>query len=520
MGLAYGLQSAGRDIQSLGNATVAYARRQREAEDTVKLETEGQQFLQDLDKTEEEQRKTLPPEQQRQGIIDEGKKLIEGYKLKMEPRLQKRFAASAERFLTGRARGVQDRAFVEFERKGKAALQASVEAHAQRFLESSNPTEQALHLEGLRETLERGELSALITREESVLALQKVERDGREFAGRLALRANPAQAVQQFKTLLDGGTTGVEVYDRVPRNVLPKLHDEAKEQLRAQVAERAQGDAQAQRTLTDRQGRTASAYRAIVLNPATSTQDLLALVPTINSDRRTQELGEEDHASLLRDVQTILSKRQSDAAQDRDVPLVARTAVILIELAKTPDDLIKAKNYVSANASQLSEGSLSKFYGRIENRQTQGAYTNRDAYKEGRQTILGAAFPGGIVPAALDQIDAATKTKLSLALDIYGEQMQTIYGQRGPEAGDAAAREEARRLRDLYFDKETTPSHLPGLPPEIGAAQTFDDAVRLIQRLKTSTGDPVPRAFQRQLFQKAEEVFRQGPPPPPAKEKR
>ena len=511
-GIAEGLQRAGQAIGSVGERIVAFDRRRQEAEDVAKTEEQTQLFLQQLDTTEEEQRKSTRPEGRRQALLDAGKGLIEDFAAQVGPRRQQRFRADAQRFVTARARGVQDSSFQEFVQQGRAALQASVDSYTQRFMQSRSEVEGGLYLQHIKETLDQGVVSGLVTEPESVRIIEKVDQDSREYAARVALRADPGQAVQDFQALLKGGKGATEALNRAPFTALPKLFDEAQEQLAKRVAQTDHADARARRTLHDEQGRNASRYRETIRDPRAESATLVGLVDQVNADRRAQLIGEEDHASLLGDIQTFLGKKQAEAFQDRDIPSVAKQASLLIELAATPAALEQARAYVTENAASLSSESLSKYLGRIDVRKEKGSYTNRDAYREGKQLILGAAFPGGVVPAAMDKIDAATQTKLSAATDIYAEMMDTIYTREGPERGDARAREEARKLRDLYFpldDKSTRA--LPGLPDELRAATTYEEGLGILK------GMDIPQALKRQYYLKMKQSLpRQAPANAPA----
>jgi hypothetical protein len=328
-----------------------------------------------------------------------------------------------------------------------------------------------------------------------------------------AVRAYPDQMARHLEALARG-EPGLPDMPEVPADKIPALLDEARQQWDASLRRSEHQEVLATRVLAQRQDVAASEIRTQLYKPGITTQELGGLFAEVNARRASGELSEGDHSEMVSHIQSLTDtyRREAEArakearARRDDAP--RRDAAILIETAETPAEFARASAYVLAISGALTGETLSTLLGRIQTRRDATNYTNRDSYREGKSVIMGAAFPIG-VEISLDRLDQATKVKLNTALDIYSQTMGQIHEQDGFRGVDVQAREQARRLRDLYFPRDedvgTDPLRaLPARPPELEGL-AYGEALLRLEALGLQP------ALKQQIFErlKLEEAQRQ-----------
>lgn len=515
-GLAEAIGYAGRQVgQSLmGMAEVQLAVRQRA--EAVQVQDFQAQFTDDL--LEGQQRlavdRSIPPMELRargEALRDQ---LLEKYSADLPARVRPKFLATARQAAIQPLYALDQVGVQRFGEQAKTTLEHRSAQLTRQTVQSTTPAERVA-LQAQHDALFDDYAAQGLLAPADVPMLKQKHRDAvvvADLEGRI--RQDPAGMLTQF---LKGPADNLDV----PPTELTRLTDTAYSALSRQVSMEEAAEQKAKRILDEKQGQQASTYRMQIYKTGVTTEELTALIGPINQDRAAGRLSEADHDDLLGKIHTLTGKLTDDTYKDRDIPTVAQAGWLLIELAETTAHHQQARDWVVNHAKELSTTTVQQMLARIDVRRDKQAYTNRDAYKEGRQLMLSGAFPGGIVPAALDSIDDKVKRSTALALQTYAEQMQQIYETEGPEKGDQKARELAVKLRDLYFPKPEAggvagqPKPVPGVPEALQTFQTVEEAAKYLEQsdLPESLKDQYYTQFKkylpaRQIQKEYEQTFR------------
>ena len=488
--IAGAIGQAGAAVSRTLSGVAAHQQRERDAADTITVQDQTAQFTDRLLNAQQDllADQSIPPLELRSRLEARRQEYLEEFTAKLPARVQPRFQALA--------RGAAVQPLYTIDQMG-----------VQRLGEQAKATLEQRSDQLLRQTLQAPSEAArkdLLTQYDAVIddyaqqgllapaqapILKQQQRD-KVVVSQMEtfIRQDPEGALKQF-------LTGPEGNAAIPPAELPRLTDQAYSTLARQVSMQEASEAKARRTLESQQSQQASTYRMQVYKPGTSVEELNALVGPINQDRAAGRLSEEDHADLLQTVTTLTGKLTDDQYKDRNVPAVQQQLGILIETADTPALLAEARAAVLKSQGSLSAETTQTMLARIDTRRESRTYTKRDAYTEGRQLMLAGAFPGGIVPAVMDQLDDKTRRSTALALQVYAEQMEQIYQTEGATIGDQKAREVAIKLRDLYFPKPDIPKEVPGIPQALqGKFTTLEEAASYLE------SSDLPEALKDQYY--------------------
>jgi len=351
--------------------------------------------------------------------------------------------------------------------------------------------------------------AGLMYQPEATQRMQKAQEAVETKGMLLKIDTDPAGSLLHLVGLAQG-QPGQPGYPVPPESHLAPLIEHAQQQLRSQVTLTEAQQAAQHRVLQDSQGRRASEYRMQIYKVGATIPELVGLLDPINTDRQTQALGEADHKELLQDVEHVMEKIRNDATKDVDVPAIAKEARLRIDMAETPEQLDRARDWIRSNAESLSSGRFQELLTKVETKRQGDDPLNDDQVKEGRRIILAGAFPGGIVPAVLDKIDAGIKSRLSDAVDAYFQSMRDVHDKEGVTAMRSKAIPTARTLRDAYFRDEGD-ARRAALPPGIKDAKTYEAALRGLAAMPE-----LPYAVKRQIYQRIKEAGLPHETPAPA----
>ena len=495
-GLAESIGQAGRAVAGSLATVFEVQQRERQAADMLTVQDSTAQYT-DLFLAEQQNLladQSIPPLELRERLEQKRSDLLSTHAEQLPARLRPRFLAAARQASVQPLYHIDQVGVQRLGEQAKTTYEHRSNQLLRQTLQSTSPVErQALQTE--QDTLIEAYAGQGLFAPEHVPVLKQAHRDKVVLADEeQGIRTDPAARLTQYlKGPADNPT--------IPPEQLTKLTDTAYSALSRQVAMQEASENKAQRLLEDKQGQQASTYRMQIYQPGVKVEDLTALVGPINQDRAAGRLSEGDHAQLLNDIHTITGKVTDDAYKDRDLPAVAQQGWMRIELAETTAQQESARNWVMNHRGELSATTTQQMLGRIDTRKDKQSYTNQDAYKEGRQLMLAGAFPGGIVPAALDKIDEGTRRNTALALQDYAAQMQQIYEKDGVEAGNRKARELAVKMRDLYFPKPEAPGlpgqakPIPGIPPGLPPFQSVDEAAKYLEE------SGLPEALKDQYYE-------------------
>ena len=338
---------------------------------------------------------------------------------------------------------------------------------------------------------------------------------------RMAVRADPADALQSLSARMKGGEVTNSAIAQVGTQYVSDLWDEATKQLEHRVTLQDHEQARQKRLLQDQQNLVSQRYGEVVYKANVTIPELLQAQEGIDKDARLQRLSETDQTRLKGHIQTMVQKLQDDAYKDRDVPEVAKSGWARVYAAQTPSDLDTAQRWINSNIGSLSSTTIQQMSGKIEGFRDKNSPLNDDVAKEARALFLKAAFPNGMVPAMMDKISAETQNRISIGMDLLNQSLQSLYDTQGRDAMRQQALEIARKMRDQYFPEGPgQTSALPASMPEVfKGIQYYEDGITLLDSLKDQFTQEQRRKYFLELKQLPRKPANLGTPTVPGLEK-
>jgi len=210
------------------------------------------------------------------------------------------------------------------------------------------------------------------------------------------------------------------------------------------------------------QKKNAAVHRATYETPTASVRELQEQKAQINREAVSGGIDGPFQREANAAIDRIVLLQQSPVVKEDET--VKRDIGIAIELARTPSDFARVRQDL-LSSDGLSATTVPAFLRRISNRMEATHFTARTAYQSGVRTILGAAFPAGIVDVQMERLTSATKKKLFNALELYRQTMQGFAGTpEGFVAVDREARKQALAIRDSYFPIGMKLRDVPAIP--------------------------------------------------------
>jgi hypothetical protein len=396
------------------------------------------------------------------------------------------------------------------DRRDQAATQSAITESnwfQKQYQQAGNDADRAYYKQGLTDLMTKYRDAGIFHGDTVAKFMIDLEEKTQVAQAHMLIRTKPSEALHDIYNRMNGKPATLPAIAEVPVTQLVPLFDEATKQLEHQVVWKEAENTRQKRALQEQQSMRASQYRDILYKPGITIPELVGLLEPLKEDRSLQKLGENDHAQLLGNIQTLMQKLQDDAYKDRDVPSIAKDAIIRIETAQTPDQLASVQQWLRTQVDNLSSGTLQARFAHIAQRMNADDPLNDDLGKEARRLFLSGAFPGGIVPAVMDKLNDGIKSKTALGLDLLNTELRDIYTTQGKEAYRKQALDVGRRFKDLFFPESgQQQGGVPAnLPPTFEGIKYFEDAYAVL------SGLDLPQAARRQLFLQIKESYPRKP---------
>lgn len=443
--------------------------------------------------------RTLPDDVEKLGT-DLLHQYAEGHKLSAQGKAM--FRLKAEEAITmarHNALGVQTH---RREQERSMAMATEVQQTQDDYARAETEADRMMILGRLQGTLTQGVAAGLWHGTEAAKIYRGTEQAVKKDRAMLANRAHP---MESFNELTDWATALTEGKPFVPQTdafkglspeQLPPLIDDARVQMHQQTTLSLQQDHLRQRQDEARQEHTAVELR----------HDLVTLLPTIANlpalEQQFQKINEAGprkdisataHAQLLNLAQAYLdTARKPPTVQDD--PATERQIALEFLQSSTPGDMDGLRTHLAtATVNGLLKPETVKGYATgIESRENTLHYSNRAAYKTGRQLIADAAVPGATMPGLQQFMDEKVKNRLRDTLEAYEARMAGF----SPRDVDAQATTIARQLiKDFLSDPVDTIDRLP-LPLQVKNSQ---NQLTLSPRNAWMTIDKLPLAKAQKL---------------------
>lgn len=371
----------------------------------------------------------------------------------------------------------------------KVSLEDAKKQYIEGMLSATTPQDQAQRTVGYATGLQQMIGAGLLSRAQAGLEIADAQSKIGTQQVELAIRTQPEAMMPHLLALADN-KPGVEGLPIPPKTELPKLIDETRRQLQANLSQQdqaAQRTEKASRKLQD-DNQVALRTRITELPPTPASlseyDKLLVETNAQAKDRRISENAQGELTTLVRTLRTAAANPPvyDDLKTERDMSR-------LVQLAERPDDFRVAREALVANISRLKPETWNGFMTKLEARSTSTHYSQDPSYRKGRQVIVeGLIEEAAYRPRQRAAQSEAEDARLRAALEAYDGEIERLL--KDPAEGIPGMRRQAETLgRDIrrdYLDRpaaqvESLPIllHGPGDTPK--GILDESEAVRLIE---------------------------------------